>query len=615
MKGNKSWARKIKAILDNGFASLVGNLLLIILFIVGAVHLGEVVKLTSEGTLIHDYLDVINKAFENGVAVSVIIVDIVLYLIARIYKRIENTLEEEIKSNADHHAIIWKYSAYKENLDLCTERNEAKKNYFNKDGKKLLCWQYTDFDRLKVPKLDKIILKEYINYAGKKNVDRKKALEHIRKYINGENADECESCKNGNNCTKSTTVFPKGIVTMPELCLFVNEEGADGNLKIIFEDESTHHELPDFIESNAVSIMAAHKTSKSKNKLTMRLKGLDYNEDTNTLIMKTERTNYLHMMLTNRCMDYPIGKGLSVRSLYEYRDYVLPLDKSILGNQVGIEGLIITNDGYTLIEKRNHNYKTTWRNKFAQPISLSMGCKELGITDPGQIIPADPEKAELAIKKMIKTHLEGYGLIMGKDDDYQFSLAENFLGISRDLVEGGKPNMYFYVVVNMNHNELKDHLCMRAETDPSEDNDDDKTAGLVKSDNIAKKLYLYPIKDINANFNYIMKMDMTVAKRVCRHRKYKLANAHTIGEVFKYILWNSEEYLKYISAEAKMMYRETVRETCALFNEDTHKGLYVKECGEAFLGCMAFYRMCRERIEKDYNDDKHKRLYVKRVGK
>ncbi len=77
-------------------------------------------------------------------------------------------------------------------------------------------------------------------------------------------------------------------------------------------------------------------------------------------------------------MDYMIGDKLSIRQIYEYRSHVMPLDMTRLGNQIGVEGLIITKDGYTLIEKRPNSARTTWRDKFAQPISLSMKKADVG---------------------------------------------------------------------------------------------------------------------------------------------------------------------------------------------------------------------------------------------
>lgn len=629
MKGKRR-SRIIKTILDSGWSALLGNVVLIFAFIWLAVKVGKAVDPQSayDATMAANkaataanarwitkvlnhryialYMRVITEALKDGVAVSVIIVDIVLLGISRIHRKIDSTLEEEVKSNADHHALIFKYGAYTDTMDWdhigATENRE---NYVSEsgNGEKLLCWQYRKHENLKnIKKLDKIILKEYLGYAGKKNVDIKKAKADIDKYIKGYTDD------------KTKKVFPPGIVKIPDVCLFVNTEGKDGGLTIVFDDDPTPHELPDFIESHAVDIMNAHKTSKSDNKLTMRLKGMDYDRDSHLLTFRTERTNYIHMMLTNRCMDFPIGNGISVRSLYEYRDYVQPLNTTILGNQIGVEGLIITNDGYTLIEKRNHKYKTTWRNKFAQPISLSMGCKDLGITKAGQKLGMNFEEADDAIKKMLKKHLEGFGLIMG--EDYQFDFAQNFLGLSRDLVEGGKPNVYFYVVVDMNHKQLEDLLIKRAYTDPTEPDDpslneeERKKTGLVKDDNISKKLYLYKLDDIDVNYNYVMKMDMTKAVRVCRRRKYVSFKGEGIGDRIENFVWNIKEILDNNSDKAKMVWRKTVRNFFKLLKKD-RKGLYEKECGEAFLGCLAFYRMCQNRIDADYKDEKHIKIEKK----
>ncbi|MDO4188579.1 MAG: hypothetical protein Q4D29_06270 [Lachnospiraceae bacterium] len=616
MKVKKSRSRKIKSILDSGWAAFFGNLALILAFIILAVwfdkllhpenvrEAGPIINFFNHYT-IRPYMLVVDEAFKDGVAVSVIIADVVLIFVSRILKKIDNSLEEEIKSNADHHAIIRDYKAYKNTMELDVMGEPC--NYISKNGERLLCWQYTNLEKLKRHsdnpkrkiKLTRRILKEYLAYAGKKNVNIKKVKEQIETYIEGDAENN----------------IPPGIVEIPDVCLFVNRQGMNKeepsrNLKVVFDDDTNHHELPDFIEAHAVEIMNAHKTSKAKNKFTMRLKGLDYNKDTNTLILNTERTNYIHMMLTNRCMDFPLANGVSVRSLYEYREFVQPLDKTVLGNQVGVEGLIITRDGYTLIEKRSHNQKTTWRDKFAQPISLSMSCEDLGIKESKPLIGGGPKDAEEAIYKMLKKHLEGYGIYEG---EYSFNISENFLGISRDLVEGGKPNVYFYVVVDMDHKKLEEKLIERAKIDPTEPVKDKKAPeGKVKDDNLKKRLYLYPIWLLNFNFNYIMKMDMRIATRVCRYREYDTKNCDMFLDKVERILWNISQFIHNNTDKAKMIWRRLVRILFVLFKKDSRYGLYTKECGEAFLGCLAFYRMCQERIDAELTRMEAEKIRIKK---
>lgn len=106
LKG-KHKARRLKKFLASRKAALLGNLLLIIIFATAAVFMDEYVQRTSG--LLKAYLSVISKSFENGIAISVIIVDIVVMIVKYLYNGIDSKLEEEEKISADHHALIWTY--------------------------------------------------------------------------------------------------------------------------------------------------------------------------------------------------------------------------------------------------------------------------------------------------------------------------------------------------------------------------------------------------------------------------------------------------------------------------------------------------------------------------
>lgn len=550
LKG-KHQARRLKKFLASRKAALLGNLLLIIIFATAAVFMDEYVQRTSG--LLRAYLSVISKSFENGIAISVIIVDIVVMIVKYLYNGIDSKLEEEEKTSADHHALIWKYGKYKTNQDKLIE------NYWHTSGERILYLKWPDNKK----GTENELRKQYIKNVGKENYNEK-IDESIKKYIEN------------------------GIVELPEAYLFVNIEG---NVDIVFKDSTEETELPDFIESNAVAIMDAHKTSKTENKSTVRLSGLKYNEDKKKLSLITTRTNYYHMLLTNRCMDFRLANGLSIRELYEYRKYVLPLNETKLSNQIGVEGLIITNDGFTLIEKRGHGQRTTWRDKFAQPISLSMSCDDLGIKDNSYTLGSKPADAEEAITGMLKKHLEGFGLLLGID--YKFNISENFLGISRDLIEGGKPNIYFYIVVDMNRYELKERLENQAKIPYGEKN------GYVKDENLGRKYYLYRLKDISVNFNYVMEMDMREgsAERIYRRRDYSAPEDAKLLEKVEGKIKNIIPYLTCCVNKSKMEWRRFVK---SAFNIS-----YKKECGEALLGCLGFYNICH-RVDDDWKDPKHK---------
>jgi hypothetical protein len=317
--------------------------------------------------------------------------------------------------------------------------------------------------------------------------------------------------------------------------------------------------------------MEAHKTSHSNNVETIRLNDISYNREMKKLIFHTCRTNYNQMLLTNRCMDYEFSTKLTIREIYEYRDKILPLSKTRMGNQIGVEGLVITSDGWTLVEKRLHTRQTTWRDKFSQPISLSLKKKDMGLKDDEIIAPFSDAAAE-KLNKMIAKHLkESYELEIDTAEekkDYSFDLKTNFLGVARDLLEGGKPNLYFYVIVRMNHRELKQQMEKRA-----------CNSEAIKTENLKRKYYLYPLEEIKIGFDYSMNMNLRNAELINRVREYDSMENRKKRNIF-------EKRRFYINS-AKLHIRRAF-----------HKN-YRKECGEAFLSCIAFYELCKQRIEEE----------------
>ena len=101
------------------------------------------------------------------------------------------------------------------------------------------------------------------------------------------------------------------------------------------------------------------------------------------------------------------------------------------------------------------------------------------------------------------------------------------MGIARDLLEGGKPNMYFYVVTKATAKELavmldkKAKLASKNNFSPKFDKKrvktDEKLPGLTVG-KLDSSFYLVPYADITVDYNYRLKLN---PKKVIRlHRKY-----------------------------------------------------------------------------------------------
>ncbi len=441
--------------------------------------------------------------------VSVFLVGLLSLGLARFLKWCDYYLEESLKIDDDHHKIIRKYNGY--------ERNEIDKdkNFMDKTGV--------------------LMSINHIKALGKAELKNREKDIYSKEYKNNE---------------KDIKSFKKGKLFLPSVNVFTNMKG---DAKIAFKDSPEPHKLPSFVIEHADELLLAHKNSKKRNNNTIRLN--DFSYDGETLTLDTMRSTYYHMLITNRCMDYDFSNGLSMRDLYEYDKYICPLNKSKFGNQIGINGLIISKDGYVLVEKRDHN-KTTWKNKFAQSISLALKEDELKLNEDG-ILGNSYEEANENLKGVIEKTIKG-NFALTPDEYEEFSLKKNFLGLARDLLEGGKPNLYFYVVTKYNAKELAKKLK--------------ENAGYAKKDKalatekLESDYYLIPFSEIEINYNYIMNLNRRKAYKV--YRKVSPRTKKIIS------IWDKTKHILALAFAPRLK----------------------RECGEALLVTISYLELCRERI-------------------
>lgn len=431
-------------------------------------------------------------------------------ILAILLKIIETRLEESLKIEDNHHKIIAMYNKHKiDKLDLS-------KNYYDKDG---------------------IFMELHHTKVYKRPLKNK-----IKDVYSAEYA----------SLDKEMSLYNQfGVLLLPSINIYTNVLGTS---KFKFVDDSNIKKLPEFIINNATDFMSAHKYSKMANNLTIRLNDLQVNDDVVSLI--TSRTYYYHMLLTNRCMDFKIPSGMSVRSLYEFNSKITPLNESKLSNQIGINGMIITSDGYLLLEKRDRK-KTTWKNKFAQPISLALKASDLKLSSNDVMKDTLEYAEEKMLGVIIKTIKTNFGLT---ENDYdKLTLSESFLGVARDLLEGGKPNLYFVVTLNKDSKEVADLLKINA------GNNDRQTA--LKTGKLSSQYYLVRYEDVDVDFDYSLRLKQ---KRIIKVKRIVYPRCSKAAENF--------DNFKYFISK--------------LFKKEIEY-----ECGEALLVTLSYLELCQDRIK------------------
>lgn len=492
--------KKFLKFLDKLFDNDYIKILLYLLGFVGIFALWHVVNTEAE------FLPALLDILQGDVAISIFVAGLFSILFKHILMMIDDALEESQKTDDDHHAIIQRYNGHD------SRSVDVSQNYYDKRGN-YLAVHSTAAKRPKNPIRDK------------KSGDYDKMQDEIELFSE------------------------HSVLRLPTVNVFTN---ILGDCTVRFVDSTTVGEIPSFIINNAGSIFKAHSHSRTTNNSTVRLK--DFSLDGKLVTLNTERSSYYRMLLTNRCMDYELENGMTVRTMFEYHKTVSPLDESKMSNQIGINGTIVTSDGYLLIEKRDRK-KTTWKNKFAQPISLAL--KEDDLCERGKRTIGDTvEEAETRMLGVIrKTVRSNFGLT---EEDYgKLSFEENFMGIARDVLEGGKPNLFFSVTVKYTARELLEKL---------RENAAQIGKNAIKREKLAAEYYLVPFDKMKFTFNYEMKLKLSEIYRVDRW---------VAPRIHPFKVW--------------------IRRSATKLH-DTLRRYTNHECGEALLVCYAYLELCRNRI-------------------
>ena len=452
----------------------------------------------------------------SGDTISLVVVAAFSLIIASFALRGRKFLEESMKVEDDHHKIVCKYNGH--------AKTDPKDEPYTPDGASMYL---TNLPKgRKAPR----------NPEGDKHSTQYKARE------------------------KDIADYMKGKLYLPSINVYAN---IDGNTQVNIVDTSDKFELPRFVRDHALALMEAHGDSNFSNGVTIRLNDLEV--EGNKLTLKTGRSQYFDMLITNRCMDYKLNDLLSLRDVFESGSKVSSIAESQLGNQIGINGLIFTRDGYLLVEKRGYK-KAIWKNKFAQPISLAMKKSSIDCLKKSKTITDSADKVfEDIILGTIKTN---FGLTA--DDILQFNLSHNFMGVARDLLEGGKPNIYFYVTVNMSAEELDAFLEDKAKRASVEGaSDKDKTLPKLPNDKLDSDYYLIPYEDFTISYRYNLSVkarNIIFVKRLYAPRVSKIA-ARLDGSYY--------------------------RHKCRV------NGSIKREVGEALLACLYYAEACKDRLKNE----------------
>lgn len=216
-------------------------------------------------------------------------------------------------------------------------------------------------------------------------------------------------------------------ITVPVICDFKLHN------PMIIQDSQSMYKLPSILINNYDKIMKAHSTSNIYNSLTIRVD--DWYIENNIFVMKTSRTNYFNTLITNRAMDYLWADGLTVRHLFEYKQYLNILKESALSNHLGFNCFVLTSDDYIIFIKRRNKLSTAKR---------TYGCSVSAVLKTQYALNDNGNFTENGLINGVLHELEKE-LNIEKEMIKNLSVEENLIAAYRDVVEGGKPQLLFFV--------------------------------------------------------------------------------------------------------------------------------------------------------------------------
>lgn len=238
---------------------------------------------------------------------------------------------------------------------------------------------------------------------------------------------------------------------------------------IIIEDNfEKHFEPNETIHTYYHKLYSAHRGSFKTNNFMLRVDDFNINER-GVLKLKTSRTTYFNHLVTNRVIDFPFEKSLSLRLLFEPGPFINNLNTSNFSNHLGLIGLIYTSDGYIILNHRSGT-GTVSKNSVVSPIAIGVKASNLKNVDNNYF--------DNLIKERV---LDRVG---AKESDLKHLNNIKPLAFGRSIYEGGKPHLFYLIEINVTKDNYLKQLEASLEVKNKKQLDYDKEVYATKLDEI-----------------------------------------------------------------------------------------------------------------------------------
>lgn len=212
------------------------------------------------------------------------------------------------------------------------------------------------------------------------------------------------------------------------------------HIKFVLEDEK-EYKIPLEIKAKTDIISDAYDRANYRFHDSPLLRLHDFTVGSDGIILNVSKAYFKAALLTQRSLDYRgFGWDSSLRHDVHPTGCFEPLNQSCFPNTIGVNAIVFTVDSYLIIPMRSANVHIN-ANKVAPSIS--------GAADFSDVYYSN-ESSNL-LRPVLREGLEELGL-----EEYQ--IVKNgivFLGMTRDMLRGGKPELFFAIKLNISMMDIK----------------------------------------------------------------------------------------------------------------------------------------------------------------
>ncbi|MEI6222889.1 MAG: hypothetical protein WCP97_09080 [bacterium] len=206
---------------------------------------------------------------------------------------------------------------------------------------------------------------------------------------------------------------------IPHQVLLLNTQKK--KLEVDFEEKL--FELDAFFKMQFFEIMKAHRKALVFNSYAVRLK--HYDDLKSKVVLRCEKSTYFNHLVTNLALDFGFHRsGFSIREIFEPGPKLTPFEQSKLSNNLGLNMLIKSSDGYFLFQRKR------------QDVSISKG--KITMSVGGAVLYEDCIRdGKFSFYHAVDHECE-------EELFHRPAKQPVFLGFGREVDWGGKPQFYFY---------------------------------------------------------------------------------------------------------------------------------------------------------------------------